>query len=201
MYNMEKVSELRKHLHAGRVYRRADLVQWSKAVDRHLQQLVEDGTVKKLAGGLYYCPKKTSFGDAPPDDDVLVQSFLKDDHFYIASLNAYNSLGVGTTQLYNEKLVYNYKRDGRKVLNGRNFYFVKRPRFPKKSNEEFLLVDLVNNLHMLAEDTEEVLKHVAEKMQSMNKEKLMKAVHEYAGARAKNFFAEVFRNSGAYHAL
>ena len=138
--------------------------------------------------------------DAPPDDDVLVQSFLKDDHFYIASLNAYNSFGVGTTQLYNEKLVYNYKRDGRKVLNGRHFYFLKRPRFPKKSNEEFLLVDLVNNLHLLAEDTEEVLKHVAEKAQIMNKQNLMKAVHEYAGTRAKNFFAGVFRNSGSYHA-
>lgn len=29
-------------------------------------------------------------------DETLIRAFLKDDHFYMASLNAYNSLGVGT---------------------------------------------------------------------------------------------------------
>ena len=160
---MSKANELRKHLKEGEIYRRADMTKWSNAVDRHLHQLVTEGAVQKLAGGVYYCPKKTVFGDLPPEDETLVRAFLKDDHFYMASLNAYNSLGVGTTQLYNGKLVYNYKRDGRHVLNGRTFYFLKRPRFPTKSSQEFLLVDLMNNLHMLAEDRENVLKNVAER--------------------------------------
>ena len=197
---MAKVSELKKRLHSGRVYRRADLARWSKSVDRHLQELVKTGEVKKLSGGLYYCPEKSSFGDLPPHDAELVRAFLKDDHFYMASLNAYNSLGVGTTQLYNETLVYNYKRDGHMVLNGRHFYFVKRPRFPKKSSKEFLMVDLVNNLHLLAEDTEDVLKRLARNVLGMNKASLMKAVHAYGGARAKKFFDSVFRNAEAHHA-
>lgn len=198
---MSKTNELKKHLQPGQVYRRADLAKWSNAVDRHLQQLVREGSVQKLSGGIYCCPKKTAFGDAPPEDEALVRAFLKDDHFHMASLNSYNSLGVGTTQLYNEKLVYNHKRDGRHTLNGRHFYFVKRPRFPTKSSQEFLLVDLMNNLHMLAEDKESILKNVTEKARSMNKESLLKAVRDYAGARTRNFFEKLFSAKETRHAV
>ncbi len=197
---MSKLKELKKHLRPGQVYRRAELAMHSKSVDRHLQELVKDGVLQKLSGGVYYCPKKTSFGDAPPEDEKLVRSFLKDDKFYLTSLNTYNSLGVGTTQLYNEKLVYNHKRDGRHTLNGRNYYFLKRPRFPKKSSQEFLLVDLMNNLEFLAESKEEVRNNVAEKALSMDKSKLMKAAHEFGGVRTKNFFKKLFNSSNVSYA-
>ena len=192
---------LKKHLRAGKVYRRSDLLQFSNAVDRHLLQLVNDGALQKIAGGLYYCPKQTSFGAVPPEDGKLVRAFLKDDHFYLTSLNAYNSLGVGPSQLYNERLVYNHKRDGRHVLNGRHFYFIKRSRFPKKSSVEFLLVDLINNLHFLAEDQEAIKENAAQKALSMDKKRLMKAVSNYAGARAQNFFEGVFKNTELAHAV
>lgn len=191
---MTAVTALKKHLKPGRVYRRADLTKWSSAVDRHLHMLVSAGDVQKLDGGVYYYPKKTSFGNAPPEDEELVRAFLKDDRFYIASLNAYNTLGVGTTQLYNERLVYNCKRDGHQVLNGHKFYFIKRPYFPMQSSQEFLLVDLVNNLHLLAEDKELVTKNVQKKALEMEKSKLVKAVNAYAGARAKAFFGDFLRD-------
>ena len=197
---MSKLKELKKHLRPGHVYRRAELAMHSKSVDRHLQELVKDGVLQKLSGGVYYYPKKTSFGDAPPEDEKLVRTFLKDDNFYLTSLNAYNSLGVGTTQLYNEKLVYNHKRDGRHTLNGRNYYFLKRPRFPKKSSQEFLLVDLMNNLDFLAEDKEEVRNNVAEKALSMDKSKLLKTAHEFGGVRTKSFFEKLFNNSNVSYA-
>jgi len=136
------LEQLKKRLRPGQIYRRAELARYSSTVDRHLQQLVADKTLQKLMNGVYYYPKKASFGAVPPDDEKLVGAFLKDDNFYLASLNAYNSLGVGTTQLYNERLVYNHKRDGYFTLAGRSFYFVKRPRFPKTASSEFLLVDL-----------------------------------------------------------
>jgi len=186
------VSQLKRHLRPGQVYRRADLARHSNAVDRHLQMLVEDNTLQKLRNGVYYYPKKASFGVIPPDDKKLVRAFLKDENFYIASLNAYNALGVGTTQLYNERLVYNHKRDGRFTLAGRPFFFVKRPRFPKTASPEFLLVDLMNNLDFLAEDKEKLKENVARKARSMGKQKLMKAVRDYAGARTKKFFEGVF---------
>src|SRR5216684_4245685 len=117
--DMTKVQELKKHLRPGQVYRREDLARWSNAVDRHIKQLLADGTLTKLAGGLYAYLKDTVFGKAPATDDKLVGTFLKDHRFLLASPNAYNSLGVGTTQLYDKIVVYNHKRHGVFSLGGR----------------------------------------------------------------------------------
>ena len=198
---MSGAMALKKHLKAGRLYRRGELAQWSNAVDRHLQDLVKHGEVQKLSGGVYYYPKQTVFGAVPPVDEDLVRVFLKDDRFYMASLNAYNSLGVGTTQLYNEVLVYNSKRDGHHVLNGRSFFFIKRPYFPTKPTEEFLLVDLLNNLHLLAEDKELLLANVAKKAVSLSQSQLLKAVQECGGVRAKKFFAKVLSSGTVAYGL
>ncbi|RYG31935.1 hypothetical protein EON81_21775, partial [bacterium] len=40
----------------------------------------------------------------------------QDNRFLVTSPNAYNTLGVGTTQLYNKKTVYNHKRHGNFTL-------------------------------------------------------------------------------------
>jgi hypothetical protein len=69
---MTKLQKLKSHLRPGQVYRRQDLARWSNAVDRHVKLLVDDGTLTKLSGGLYECPKQTSFGKAPVDDEKLV---------------------------------------------------------------------------------------------------------------------------------
>lgn len=192
---MSALEALKKHLYPGKVYRRADLEPWSTAVDRHLHELVAEGYLQKLAGGLYYAPKQTVFGVAPADDATLVEAFLKDHRFLIHSFNAYNALGVGTTQLYNETVVYNHKRHGRFRLGKRVFYFRMKPHFPLKVTEAFLLVDLVNNLASLAEDQDKVLFLVKKKVNQMNVKDLRRAVKEYGGAKAKKFFADVFETA------
>lgn len=187
---MTKLQELKRHLRPGQTYRRAQLARWSNAVDRHLKQMVEDGTLTKLAGGLYLYPKQTVFGMAPPEDATLVETFLKDSRFLLASPNAYNSLGVGTTQLYNKTVVYNHKRHGPFSLGGRTFDFRVKPSFPKRLSREFLLVDLVNNLDQLAESKAEVLSRVKERADALDARRLRRAVHAYGNVRAQKFFAE-----------
>lgn len=191
---MAKLHWVKQHLEPGQVYRRSDLEQWSNAVDRHLKQLQEDGTLTKLSNGLYYCPKETAFGDAPAEDERLVSAFLKDDRFLIHSPNAYNSLGLGMTQLYNETVVYNHKRHGRFELGGRFFTFRMKPHFPKSLNEAFLLVDLVNNLQYIAEDRTTLLERIKRKVLSMEASTFMQAVKEYGGLKARKFFAETLKN-------
>jgi hypothetical protein len=164
------------------------LAQWSNAVDRHLKQLVSEGRFTKLAGGLYLYPKETAFGKAPPEDGKLVATFLKDDRFLLASPNAYNSLGVGTTQLYDKTVVYNHKRHGTFFLGGRKFDFRVKPSFPKTLSREFLLVDLVNNLDRLAESKKEVLARVKEHAASYDVPRLQRAAREYGNVRTKKFF-------------
>lgn len=189
---MGKLDELKKNLKRGHVYRRDELRQWSNAIDRHLSILVHDGTLQKLSQGVYYYPKETVFGKTPPEDDTLVRKFLKDDRFLLTSPNAYNNLGVGTTQLYNKRTVYNHKRHGEFMLGNRKFDFQLKPHFPVKATPEFLLVDLVNNLDKLAEDEQAILTNILNKAQQMNQKKLKHAVNSYGNVRAKKFFKPVF---------
>src|SRR5271170_1368204 len=142
---------LKRHLRPGRVYRREDLLPWSHSVDRHLKELTVDGTLHKLRTGLYYSPRKFEFGEAPADEQELVKAFLKTDRFVVTSPNAYNQLGLGTTQLYNKRVVYNQKRHGTFPLGNRMVTFERRLNVPKQLSPEFLLVDLVNELGDLAE--------------------------------------------------
>ena len=189
-HDMLKLDNLKKHLKQGNVYRREDLTQWSTSVDRHLEELVQEGTLQKLSQGVYYYPRMTAFGAAPPDDEALVRSFLKDDRFLLTSPNSYNSLGLGTTQLYNTRVVYNHKRHGEFKLGNRTFDFRIKPHFPKKVTPEFLMVDMVNNLNTLAEDKSMVLNNLPAKAMSMDKKKLAYMVSEYGGVKARKLFAQ-----------
>ncbi|MBL4619269.1 MAG: hypothetical protein JKX88_04125 [Marinicaulis sp.] len=182
---MAALNELGKRLRPGQVYRRADLARWSNAVDRHLAELVEDGRLVKVSSGLYMTPRKTRFGDAPADPHKLVSGFLKDNRFLLVSPNAYNGLGVGMTQLYNEMIVYNGKRYGRFELDGRVYDFRRKPFFPKSVSPEFLLVDLLNNIRRLAENREDILQRAKKRAAEMNLLTLKNALDKYGGAFAK----------------
>src|ERR1700682_1119759 len=196
---MTKLDELKQHLKPGGVYRREDLARFSNAVDRHLKQLVETQVLKKLRGGLYAYPKETTFGPAPANDDTLVEAFLRDKRFLLASPNAYNSLGVGTTQLYDKTVVYNHKRHGQFSLGGRTFDFRVKPSFPRTLSPEFLLVDLVNNVDRLAESQHEVLGRVKERAASYDVPRLQRAARDYGNVRTKKFFTETLKANMAPH--
>lgn len=185
---MSALKEFKQHLKPGQVYRRADLVQWSSAIDRHLKQLIKDGILQKVFHGIYVYPKQTYFGKAAPEDCKLIEAFLKTNDFLLLSPNAYNALGVGTNQLYNEQVVYNRKRHGKFKLGNRTFNFQIKPSFPKEVSKEFLLVDLVNNINRLAEEQDVLLERVGRIAASMNLSSLKKDVQLYGGVRARQLF-------------
>src|SRR5215467_10679450 len=170
------LDHLKRRLRHGRVYRREDLLPWSHSVDRHLKELTADGTLQKLRNGLYHFPRKFEFGEAPAEEHELVRAFLKSDNFVVISPNAYNQLGLGTTQLYNKRVVYNQKRHGTFTLGGLMMTFERRLNVPKQLSPEFLLVDVVNALDQLAEDRDAVMFRVREKARGMDPKKLRRAV-------------------------
>lgn len=186
---MSKLRELKKHLKKGKVYRRADLEKWSSSVDRHLHALVKEGMLEKLSTGVYHYPRESVFGKTPAEEQELVRVFLKDNRFLLTSPNSYNALGVGTTQLYNKRTVYNHKRHGVFKLGNRKFDFQLRHHFPSKLTTEFLVVDLVNNLDQLAEDTDAVLNKLQDKLQEMDKSKLKTSLDNYGSAKAKRLLS------------
>ena len=197
---MTSLAQFKMRLRPGNVYRRADLEVWSNAIDRHLSLLVKEGTLQKLSPGLYYCPKESVFGTLPPSDEVLVRTFLKDDHFLLTSPNEYNRLGVGTTQLYNKRIVFNHKRHGEFKLGGRTFTFLSKHRFTKKLTDEFLLVDLLNNLNNIAEDRNLVIQNITSKVLTMDLKKLKSAVSDFGSVRVKKLMAQLLQSADAKHA-
>jgi hypothetical protein len=189
---MNSATNLINQLELGKVYRRETLMPYTKAVDRDLKTLSKSGTLRKVAPGLYYYPKTSRFGELPPSDYDLVNTFLKDDPFLTFTWNDYNSLQLGLTQLYNKVMVYNRKRHGEVRLGNKLFDF-RRPikGFPSELSKEFLLVDLLNNLSELVDDPEEVKSHVKDRLLSFDKDKLKKMSKWYGKVSTRKFLEEV----------
>jgi len=176
----------------GKVYRRKELSEYSNSVDRELVELSFRGAVKKLSAGLYVKPEQSRFGDLPPDDKELVRAFLNDNQFLLMSFNYYTSLGLGLTQLYNEILVYNRRRHGKVKLGSKKFVFKNIPEFPKKPSREFLLIDMLNNLNSLGEDSSEVLKRLKKKKDNFDMRKTSLMAKRYGKVRTKKMIKELY---------
>lgn len=86
---------------------------------------------------MYYYAKNTAFGKTPPAEDALIRSFLKGDRFLLTFPNLYNSLGVGRTQLYNLRTVYNHKRHGVLIFGNQKFYLKIKIIFQISSHPNF----------------------------------------------------------------
>ncbi|MCG8588621.1 MAG: hypothetical protein MJE66_04955 [Proteobacteria bacterium] len=173
------LDKLRKHLKPGQVYRRRDLTDLSTNLDRHLKKLVEEGSLRKLQRGLYLCPESSSFGEAPAEENELLKKFLRSDKFLAYSPNTFNSLGLGTTQLYNTRTVLNQKRHGPFLLNDRRYFFHRKLNVPKKLTKEVLLVEMLNNLNKLAEDPDALLDNVQSQISSYDRKSLLTAAAKF----------------------
>lgn len=185
--------KLQSHLRPGRVYRRDMLAPFSSAVDRDLISLVNAGVLEKVFSGMYYRPASSRFGTLPPKEHDLVSAFLRDNHFLLLSWNQYNTLGLGLTQLYNKLIVYNRKRHGQFVLDGKTFDFRRCTRgFPKQLTREFLLVDLVNNLKELGENPELMQNKIQKNLMRFDTHKLNQYSKEYGKIATQRFFKEIF---------
>lgn len=184
-----KHSQLYKQLSAGKVYRRKSLARLSKAIDRDLKTLVDMGLLEKVAPGTYYKPQSSRYGLLPPTTNNLVKTFLRDDDFLIFTWNEYNKLGLGLTQIYNSTVVYNYKRHCKCELGGLSFDFRRPARgFPKALSREYLLVDLVNNLSLLAEDTSRVKSAIKKNLYRFDMKLVLKMACKYGKVSTRHFF-------------
>jgi hypothetical protein len=173
------LNQLKSYLVPGQSYRRSDLALFTSSVDRDLILLLEEGALKKVSYGLYSVPKTSVFGESPPDEYSLLRTFLKDDHFVVYNPSQFNTLGLGTTQLYNRTIVFNRKRVGEFRLGSRNYSFHRWREAPKTLSQEFLVVECVNRLDELAEDRNQLLVRLKEKLVQFNRKRLFYAARHY----------------------
>ncbi len=113
--------------------------------------------------------------------------------------NAYNSLGLGLTQLYNTTWVYNHKRHGEFFLNGKNLLFKLKSAFPVTLSKEFLVVDLINNLDELAEDQEQIVKNFQKNVNRFEAHELARMAQQYGSGRTKKLAKSVLRKTRLMH--
>jgi hypothetical protein len=118
---------------------------------------------------------------------------LKSDEFLIVTPNAYNTLGLGLTQLYNARWVYNHKRRGEITLDRKTFLFKMKSAFPAAITKEYLLVDLLNNLDNLAEDASAVVYRFRENIRNFSTDELMNASQLYGSGETKKILKSVIR--------
>lgn len=189
------MKRLNHYIQKGKVYRRSDLEYYSTSIDRDLAALTNSGTLTKLQQGLYYAPRKSKFGMVPPNDRDLVEVFLKDQNFLLLSPNAYNTLGLGLTQLYNTTWVYNHKRVGEFELNGKLFAFFKKSAYPEKLTTEFLVIDLMNQMDRLAEDHNLAFEKLQQKVSEFNAVGLMEATQKYGTGATKRRIKALLRKA------
>ena len=184
---------LKQEMNPGRVYRRQELGSFSNNLTRDLNRLVKSKELVRAAPGLYYQPEMTRVGPRPASAEELVRAFLSDGDFLLTLLDDYNPLGLGLTQLYNETIVYNRKRHGRFVLDGRRFSF-RRPRdFPPRLSKEFLYVDVLNHKKELLEDTSRLEALMANQSTKLDRKKLLAAAKSYGKVSTRRFFEELVR--------
>ena len=189
--------KLYEQMKKGRVYRRDELSSLSSSVDRELKELVSKNLVVKAASGLYYRPKMSRFGALAPESNEMVRAYLKSDDFLLTTLNVFNGLGVGLTQLVNEYVVYNRKRVGKVKLNGFNYYFKRPTNFPKKKdvNEEYLFVDLLNNYKDLPDPPDKLWDSLKHKVKELPYDKLVKLSQQYGKASTQKMLGELTANA------
>ncbi len=179
MRQIRAYEQLINKLIPGQAYRRSDLAQYSSNIDRHLALLLQQGLLRKVSHGLYAAPKTTVFGEPPPDEYSLLHTFLKDNHFVVYSPSQFNTLGLGTTQLYNRRIVFNRKRVGELQLGSRTYTFHRWREAPKELSPEFLVVECLNRLDELAEDREQILNRLKLKLPELNRRRLNYAALHY----------------------
>lgn len=180
MRALTTLEQLKAKLVSGQSYRRSDLERFSSNASRHLALLLREGVLKKVAHGLYAAvSQSTVFGEPPPDEYSLLRAFLKDDHFVVYSPSQFNTLGLGTTQLYNRRIVFNRKRVGELSLGQRSYTFHRWREAPKKLTREFLIVECLNRLNELAEDRIQMLETLKQNLSQFNPMRLKYAALHY----------------------
>ena len=195
--NMEAMERVGRRMELGEIYRRAELVGYSRCLDRDLRVLVEAGELWKLWRGTYYRPEYCASGRVPPDYHKMLRAFLRSDDFLIVSPSMYNSLRVGTTQLYNIWLIYNHKRSGRIKVLGQSYHFFTSRRFPRKPDLPFHYVDLINNLRMLEEDHDSVRRHVARHAFEIGVDRMQHTARTYGKPDTIRFFEQLQQGTRA----
>ncbi len=184
---MTALGKFHEKLECGTVYKRSEMLSWSKSIDRHLRILLEEGFLKKCGPGLYLCLNDKDKLDTPIDERELVTKFLGDKRFLILNRKSYIEAGLPDPGIHT-RTVYNHKRHGLFTLGETEYHFRVKPYFPAVTSREFLIVDMINNLDEI--NATKKISHenyIHKYIGTCNEDVLKKFGKEFADARARKY--------------
>jgi hypothetical protein len=188
----QRLENFAKGLKSGRVYRASELEAYSSSLGRDLKLLVHTKKLSSLGMGLYVKPEILGDLELSPDSKEVVSKFLGSNRFLMRNMSDFNSFGLGLTQMSKDTFVYNSKRTGKIKLGNREYHFVNR-KFPKDHHDEFLLVDLFNNLYAIGENKEKLRRNIQDawkrRVWPLNYDK----VYDFSQRYGKNWVKRYFR--------
>lgn len=191
---MATIDESKRNLRHGKVYRRADLAQWSSAVDRHTRTLLDEVVLSEVSGEFYRVPRKSRFGNWSARIDNPVTSFRTNNRYLMIYPDWYDELDIGTTRFYDCYWIYKRQRHGKFKLGNLKYNFILKPCFPPMASKEYLLVHVVHSIDRLAEYENLVIPRLCRQVFKMDTEVFAKLVGDCVGRRAKRLFKPLIGN-------
>lgn len=199
----KRLDEILGLLGPGVVFREKEIQMQGDQLFRDLKELAKSGDLKNPAPGLYYLPRKLGKLSLPASENDLICAFLKTSDFRLRSLGDFNRLGLGTTQHTTDIYVYNLKRVGDFNLDGMLYKFRVR-KFPLDLSEfnsnEFMIVDMMNNLSLLGENSSDLKKKVVQfwNKDLWDKNRVLEYSKNYAKTPVKRFFNKLENNDVSF---
>lgn len=183
-----RLASLSSDMVAGHVYRAGEIEGLGKDSSRDLNDLLKAELICRAGPGLYYKPRRLAGRAIPANTERVLQKFLRSDQFLVRHISDFNKLGLGTTQHAAVTYVYNRKRSGAIELDGRKYMFVVR-KLPQAQTNEYLLVDMLNNLKSLGEDSHYFLQKLAATLPKMDlkMDKFLATAEEYGKRWVKRY--------------
>jgi len=138
---------IQPNLEPGKAYRTREFSRFCANPARLARRLVREGKLLPAAHGLFYTPTKSRFGQAPPSEEQILRGFLGNSPFVITGPLKWNALGLGSTTMFAATMVYNKKRTGEFIFDGRRF-LLRRVYFPEHPTPEWYVIDLLKHHDM-----------------------------------------------------
>lgn len=156
------------------------------AAAKALERLIKKGTISRASTGLFYKPKKTSFGLLKPNEEELLRPYLFVNNkriAYITGTALYNRMGLTTQVPKTIKVASLSKRIETKIGNV-NVKPVKS--YVQVTDDNYYMLELLDVLKDLKKipdsDKDQVLRFVTKKMKEFSAsgiEKLIKIAIKY----------------------
>jgi hypothetical protein len=180
-------------LEVGHVYRTEDLARWGANAPRLAKRLVRDGKLQRVRRGLFEVPRQSRFGHVPATDGQLMRAFLKNSPFVFTGPESWNALGLGSTAVFANQLVYNTKRSGTFELRGRRFV-LRRTAFPEKQRLEWFVVDLFENAERAGVSRNDLVAGLTRALERgrFNRDELTRMAERYATKATRRLIASAF---------